>query len=103
MLLLSVLLYWNSVRAVETLLRADVERDASGIAREVETSLKKYEAELFSLARSPALRNSGGAQSVRPKAARETRDTNPGYNPPPPPTPSPPLEVQASIRAFLLS
>lgn len=77
MLLLSVLLYWNSMRSVEMLLRADVERDASGIAREVEASLHEREAGLVTLARSATLRDYVRAAS---RAATENKGRNPAQS-----------------------
>ncbi len=73
MLLLSVLLYWNSVRSVEMLLRSDVERGASGIAREVEAGLHEREAGLVSLARSTVLRDyvRGSSQPATVNKSRE--------------------------------
>lgn len=78
MLLLSVLLYWNSVRSVETMLRSDVERDASGIAREVEAGLREREAGMVSLARSAVLRDyvHGSSQPVTANKSRDTGQSN---------------------------
>ncbi|MBC7911016.1 MAG: HAMP domain-containing protein [Pyrinomonadaceae bacterium] len=97
MLLLSVLLYWNSVRSVEALLRTDVERDATGIVREVEAGLHKREAGMVVLARSPALLN-----YVRDRnSARSAASSNNSRQPLATGNLAPPAEVEAEIRAFL--
>jgi signal transduction histidine kinase len=65
-LLLSLVNYWYGVRAVETLLRADVERDASGVARAVEAREREQESGLMALARTRSLRDyARGGKSVR--------------------------------------
>ena len=57
MVALGWLLYWNGVSSVEAVLRADVERDAAGIARAVESGMHQREAGMIALARSTVLRN----------------------------------------------
>ena len=56
-LLLSIVNYWYGVRAVEALLRADVERDALGVARAVEAREREQESGLMALARTRSLRD----------------------------------------------
>ncbi len=99
MLLLSGLLYWNSVRSVEVLLRSDVERDATGIVRSVEAGLHKREAGIVALARSPALLNYVRDKNIARSAASSNNSRQPlvtGNLPPP-------AEVEAEIRALLLT
>jgi signal transduction histidine kinase len=56
-LLLSLINHLYSVRAIETLLRGDVERDARGIVSNIDASLLEREATLIQLARTPQLRD----------------------------------------------
>lgn len=56
LLLLIYLSNLNSVEAVETVLRSDVERNTAAIARAVEARQREQEAGLVALARSPSLR-----------------------------------------------
>lgn len=103
MLALSLLLYWNGVRSVEMLLRADVERETAEIVREVEAALSKREAGLISLARSEALRNYvRDDNTTRDASAPESdkRKLPEGNSSPPSAVPA---EVQTEIRAFFLS
>ena len=70
-LLLSLVNYWYGVRAVEALLRANVERDASGVARAVEAREREQESGLLALARTRPLRDyvRGGTTVRTPPAA----------------------------------
>jgi signal transduction histidine kinase len=54
---LSIINYRSGVRAIETSLRGEVEREAQGIARDVNTRLREREDALLALARSPAVRD----------------------------------------------
>ncbi len=54
---LSVVNYRNGVRGIETRLRGEVEHEAQGIARDVNTRLREREDALVALARSPAIRD----------------------------------------------
>lgn len=54
---LSVINYFNGLKVVEAHLRADLERDAQAIARDVESRLSEREEALTSLSRSPLLRD----------------------------------------------
>jgi signal transduction histidine kinase len=57
MLCLSGVNYWYGARAVESLLRDDVERDALGVARGIETREREHEAGLTALAGARAVRD----------------------------------------------
>ncbi len=102
MVALGWLLYWNGVSSVEAVLRADVERDAAGIARAVESGMRQREAGMIALARSTVLRNyvrageatTGANDSESASRQPSSKGSTPAAIP---------LEVQAEIRAFLLS
>lgn len=70
---LSVVNYRNGVRGVEARLRGEVEREAQGIARDVNTRLREREDALIALARSAAIRDyvrsEGTSQSNTPPAS----------------------------------
>ena len=69
MLVLSIVNYWSGMRAVEALLLSNVERDAVGVARGVETREREYQAGLITLARTRSLRDyvrRGGAGKQEP-------------------------------------
>jgi signal transduction histidine kinase len=57
MLGLSIANYWYGARVVEALLRSEVERDALGVARSVETREREHEAGVLALARARAMRD----------------------------------------------
>jgi signal transduction histidine kinase len=102
MLSLSVLLYWNGVRSVETLLRSEVEGDAEGIVRGVEANLRERELGLVSLANSAALQdyvfggNAGLASTTTGRGERKPfAASNLSAS-------TVPAKVQAEVRAFLL-
>lgn len=101
MLILSVLLYWNGSRAVESLLREDVERDAGGMTQAITSALRDREAGLLSLARSPALREYmrvPGASTANPNAATSPSSLSSSTKN------TPALEqIRTEVRTFLLS
>jgi signal transduction histidine kinase len=74
---LSVVNYLMGVRAVEASLRKEVEREARGIARDVELGLREREEAILALARSPALRayvrGAGKAEQSSTSAANSPR------------------------------
>jgi signal transduction histidine kinase len=114
---LSALNYRSGVRAVEAQLRAEVEREARLIARDVEGRLREREDALVALARSPSLRD-----YVRSESRQQLVSAS-GYRPQLKPSASPtparlssisstvqasaeeiiPKDVQGEIRAFLQS
>lgn len=74
---LSVINYRNGVRAIEAGLRSEVEHEAQGIARDVNTRLREREEALLALARSPAIRDyvrSGGQpQTIIPASSYQAQ------------------------------
>ena len=111
---LSVLNYQNATRAVETRLRAEIERETRAIARDVEVRLREREDALVALARSPGLRDYlRNAQQQHP-AAVSGYQSQPGKSAAPFLNLSPdqaqtstdekiPKDVQAEVRAFMQS
>jgi signal transduction histidine kinase len=83
---LSVINYLNGVRAVETELRSEVQRDAAAVTHDVEMRLREHEEALIALSRSQGVREY--MQSATPQ---------------PPVTEDVPKDVQAEVRAFLQS
>jgi signal transduction histidine kinase len=118
---LSVVNYLSGVRAVEARLRREVEGEARGIARNVDTSLREREEAISALARSPGLRAyvHGEGQRLPPAdAANSLHSSLNSTGAPPDKGASPvvsylpaqgsiaekiPKEVQAEIRSFLQS
>lgn len=102
MLALGWVLYWNGVSSVEAVLRADVERDAAGIARAVESGTRQREAGMMALARSQVLRNYVRAAQAKPEANNSESENLQPPSKAATPEAIPP-EVRAEVRAFLLS
>jgi Signal transduction histidine kinase len=102
MLALGWLLYWNGVSSVETVLRADVERDAAGIARAVESTMRQREAGMIALARSQDLRNYVRVGEAK-TGANESESVNRQPSSKGSTTATIPPEVRAEVRAVLLS
>lgn len=103
MVVSSVLLYKEGVRSVEADLRSGVERDAKGIAREIEMALRESEAALAALARSTAMRNYVASnESTSGDSARSSAQQSPGINNSQTDR-TLPLELKESIRGFILS
>ncbi|HEX8650753.1 MAG TPA: ATP-binding protein [Pyrinomonadaceae bacterium] len=105
-LLLSLVNYWYGGRAVEALLRADVERDALGVARAVEARELEQESGLMALARTRSLRDyvRGGtnARTTPAVASGEKRlHSSPSTADSAAPIPLP-EDVRAVLGAFLL-
>jgi signal transduction histidine kinase len=75
MLGLSIANYWSGARAVEVLLRSEVERDALGVARSIETRDREHETGLIALARARSVRD-----YVR-GAAKTGSEKQPGSSP----------------------
>jgi signal transduction histidine kinase len=106
-LLLSTINYWYGVRAVGTLLRNDVERDAVAVARGVETRERECEAGLIALARARAVRDyvRAGAREELPPPAKANGRKQPGQSTGPLPSSAGgtvPEDVRAATVAFLL-
>lgn len=102
MLSLSVLLYWNSVRSVEMLLRSEVESDADRIVRGVEANLRERELGLVTLANSAALQDyvfGGATELASTTTGRDARKPFAASNLS---NSTVPATVQAEVRAFLL-
>ena len=104
MVVLGVMLHRGAVRSVEADLRQGVVRDATGIAREIATTLSENEAALVELARSSALRKyvqtPGDASDRMNGRLSEDKRTDVSQDVKQRVIPE---EVQESIRAFLLS
>jgi signal transduction histidine kinase len=100
LLVLSFALYWYGAGSLESLLRVDVENDASGIVRQVERSLQYRENEMVALAKSSGLREYIRATPAASAtgADREKKDDSQERN-----ASSIPSTVQDEIRVFLLS
>ncbi|MBV9209594.1 MAG: HAMP domain-containing protein [Acidobacteria bacterium] len=86
MLTLSVLLYWNGVRSVESLLRSEVESEAVRIGRGIEAHLREREVAMMSLASSAALQDYVSGSDVANSLSASFV----------------PAKVQGEVRAFLL-
>lgn len=104
MIVLSVLLYRGGVRSIESDVRQNVAREATGIAREIDSTLRENEMALSALAQSNALRSyirSGNgfanhtdvyqAEDNRPDAQMDQ------------PNAAIPADVRECVRAFILS
>lgn len=104
MVVLGVMLHRRAVRSVEADLRQGVVRDATGIAREIDTTLSENEAALVELARSSALRKYLQTPGYAPDRVKgrlsEGKRTDVSQDVTQRVIPE---EVQESIRAFLLS
>jgi signal transduction histidine kinase len=121
---LSLFNYLNGVRAVEARLRKEVEREARGIARDVEALLREREEALTALARSPGIRayvsgsaaEGSAAEAKQPSAsaASSLRPQTTVTGAPPSVSPSTdsaqaltdkkiPKDVQGEIRSFIQS
>jgi signal transduction histidine kinase len=108
---LSIVNYLNGVRAVESQLRGEVEREARVIASDVESRLRERETALVALAHSPALRDyvrsegqqaSTNANGYRPQSATplSSLDSSPS-SAPASAEESIPKEVQGEVRALI--
>jgi signal transduction histidine kinase len=113
---LSVVNYRNGVRAVEARLHGEVEREAQGIARDVNTRLREHEDALIALARSPAIRDyvqsEGTLQSNTPASSYQSKPNGSGTTPVnlSPTSSGPastggniPKDVEGEVRAFIQS
>jgi signal transduction histidine kinase len=100
--LLSFFNYRSGVRAVEAGLRAELEREARGVAREVGQNLREREEALFALARSPVVRDYIRAEGERQASSRSPVSS---YSPAPGPQAAAeetiPPDVKAEARVFL--
>lgn len=113
---LSVVSYRNGVSVIEARLRSEVEREARGIARDVNSQLREREDALVALARSPVMRayvrGEGKPQSTTPASNSQLQ---PNRNTPTPVQPAPPSlsrgetgetvpkEVQGEVQGFIES
>ncbi len=116
MLVFAVINYRSGVRAVEDMLRKDVEREARGAANSIETARLEREAELLVLARSRSLRDYvRDAGQRRPPPDAPAGHTQAAATPTPTATANDtavslgnvegrkiPLDVRAEVEALLL-
>lgn len=92
MLIFVVANYRNGVRAVEDLLRRDVERETRMVASNMEAALRQREAGLMLLSGLPALRDYVRGEAREPSVAAPNRAANEALPP----------NVRAEVDAFLL-
>lgn len=112
---LSVLNYRSGVRAVEDHVRGEIEHEALGIARDVNTRLQEREESLIALARSPAIRDYVRSAGKPPSITNASYQPQPGVSATTPINLSPasaqpastneliPKDVEGEVRAFIQS
>ena len=105
-LLLSIVNYWYGVRAVEALLRSDVEQEAVGVAQAVEAREREHEDGLIALARTRSVRDyvRGGRTDQPPARAGGAKrlDSSPQAADSAADAAAVPEDVRTSVGAFLL-